>query len=86
MMKRTEYEEKEHELIMYIADKFRDIQMQANALKNVEDEVKVRQTLVKISDFVEEIYKGYSSLEDLHHEDVDDSVDNEDDYDAFALF
>ena len=85
-MKRTEYEEKEHELIMYIADKFRDIQMQANALKNVEDEVKVRQTLVKISDFVEEIYKGYNSLEDLHHEDVDDSVNEEDGYDAFALF
>lgn len=78
-MTRTEYEEKEYELKMYIADKFRDIQMQANSLKNVEDATKVKLTLVKISDFIQEIQRGYGSLESLYHEDITEEQDNDDD-------
>lgn len=79
-MTQTEYEDKEYELKMYISDKFRDIQMQANSLKNVEDITKTKQTLTKISDFIQEIHRGYSSLESLYHEDITDEQDDNDDF------
>lgn len=71
-MTQKEIDTKVFELRMYIADKFRDIQMQSQSLKNVEDEVRVKQTLVKISDFVNEIQSAYRELSDLQHEEADE--------------
>lgn len=74
-----ELEDKKFETSMYIADKFRDIQMQANSLKAVEDEEKVKITITKIVDFCEEVRRGYSELESLNMEDpVDDTDEDED--------
>lgn len=71
-MTQKEIDDKTYELRMYISDKFRDIQMQSQALKNVEDETKNLQTCVKISDFVAEIQKAYGSLEELAHEEPEE--------------
>lgn len=71
-MTQREIDNKVFELRMYISDKFRDIQMQSQALKNVEDEVKNKQTLVKITDFVNEIQSAYGSLADLMHEEAEE--------------
>ena len=67
-MTEGQIEDKIYETKMYISDKFRDIQMQAQSLKNVEDEEKVKQTLTKIRDFVDEVFRGYGTLEELDHE------------------
>lgn len=79
-MKQFEIDEKIYEIKSYIADKFRDIQSNATALKNVEDEIKVKQILGKISDFSEEILRGYREIEDLSFETVDADDEPEDDY------
>lgn len=62
-MKQHELEDKTYEIRSYIADKFRDIQSNATLLKNVEDEIKVKQILGKISDYSEEILRGYRQLD-----------------------
>ena len=67
-----ELEDKIFETQMYISDKFRDIQMQAQSLKSVEDEAKVQITLTKIIDFVEEVRRGYDTLNALHHEEPEE--------------
>lgn len=72
LMTQKEIDTKIFEMRMYIADKFRDIQMQSQSLKNVEDEVRVKQTLVKISDFVNEIQSAYRELSDLQCEEADE--------------
>ena len=79
-----EIENAQFETRMFIADKFRDIQMQANSLKNVEDQSKALLTLTKITDFVEEIRRGYSNLDTLDREEPEE-VPN-DGYDAFGSF
>ena len=79
-MSRRDYDDKEYELKSHIADKFKDIQMQANSLKNVEDETKVRQTFIKINDFIDEARRAYGDLEALAHEDVIEEEDTTDDY------
>lgn len=73
-MTQVQLDDKIDETKMYIADKFRDITMQADALKTKtpEDEEKVKQILTKISDFIEEIYRGYGTLEGLSREDVEE--------------
>jgi hypothetical protein len=71
-MTQRELDDKMYEMRSFIADKFRDIQMQSQSLKNVEDEVKVLQTLTKINDFTDEIRRGYGELDALYHEDVDE--------------
>lgn len=76
-MTQREIDDKVYELKMYIADKFRDIQMQSQALKNVEDETKTLQTCLKISDFVTEIQRAYGSLEELAHEEPEEEPEDE---------
>lgn len=69
-MTQSQIDGKIYEMKVYIADKFRDIQMQSQTLKNVEDETKVLQALAKISDFSEEIKRGYYALTELENEEV----------------
>ncbi len=77
-------ENEKFEVKMFIADKFRDIQMQSNSLKNVEDTSKVHQTLTKIVDFVEEVRRSYSRLETLDMEEPEE--ENNDEFNAFGGF
>lgn len=79
-MTQQEIDDKVFELRMYISDKFRDIQMQSNSLKNVEDEVRNKQTLVKIDDFINDIRTAYSNLSDLQCEEAEEPEENDDDY------
>lgn len=79
-----ELEAKTYELKSYIADKFRDIQMQANSLKNVEDEGKVLITLAKLTDFITEIRRGYSDIALLYQEEIEEEIEETDDCDIFS--
>lgn len=63
-----EIEDRDYELRSFIADKFKDIQMQSNALKNPEDEDKNKTTLIKICDAVEDIRRSYGQLLELSME------------------
>ena len=86
-MTRREYDDKEYEIKSYIADKFKDIQMQALSLKNVEDETKVRQAFVKINDFIDEARRSYGDLEALSHEDVvEETEDSDDEFCGMSFF
>lgn len=82
----SQIEDKMFELRSYIADKFRDIQMQSQALKNVEDEAKNRITLTKINDFVEEILRGYGELEALYHEEPDEETPDDNEYSKWGSY
>jgi hypothetical protein len=64
-VKQSDLDEKIYEVKSFIADKFKDIQMQSRSLKNVESEVKVKQTLIKIQDAITDIRRGYDELEKL---------------------
>jgi len=64
-VKQSELDEKIYEVKSFIADKFRDIQMQSQSLKYVESEVKVKQALIKIQDAIADIRRGYDELEKL---------------------
>lgn len=79
-MTQREIDAKVYEMKSYIADKFRDIQMQAQTLKNVEDETKALNTLTKISDFTGEIRRAYGSLEDMSHEDIEEEPEEDNSY------
>lgn len=81
-----EQEDQIFETQMYIADKFRDIQMQANSLKAVEDEDKVKITLTKIVDFCEEIRRGYNTLEELKFVDPVEENNDDEEYNGFNSF
>lgn len=82
-MTQQELDSKIYDTKVYIADKFRDIQSQASALKNVEDESKVKQTLTKITDFAADIFRAYGTLEELFHEEPE--MENEEEYDYAAV-
>ena len=84
-MKQHELEEKTYEIRSYIADKFRDIQSNATLLKNVEDEIKVKQILGKISDYSEEVLRGYRQLDELSYETPDEEEQDDTDYDGSAF-
>jgi hypothetical protein len=60
----------------YIADSFKDIQMASSALKNVEDETKNLQNLMKIKDAVEDIKRTYYELDDLMYAEPDEEEDS----------
>ena len=77
-MTKHQLESKIYDTKSYIADKFRDIQGQANTLKNVEDETKVLQALAKISDFTADIQRGYGTLNALLLEEPEDDEDEDD--------
>jgi len=64
-VKQSELDEKIYEVKSFIADKFKDIQMQSQSLKYVESEVKVKQTLIKIQYAIADIHRGYDELEKL---------------------
>lgn len=87
-MTQAQLDDKINETKMYIADQFRNITMQADALKTktVEDEVKVKQTFTKISDFIEEALRGYGTLEELEHEFVDDDPPDHNDDNGFFSY
>ena len=66
-MTERELETKIYDMKSFIADKFKDIQMQAQSLKNPdEDQMKILSILTKISDDISDIKRGYSDLEELN--------------------
>lgn len=82
-MTQQKLDSKIYDTKVYIADKFRDIQLQASALKNVEDENKVKQTLTKITDFAADIFRAYGTLEELFREEPE--TEEEYDYRQFDV-
>jgi hypothetical protein len=71
-MTRQELDEAIFKRQYYIADSFKDIQMAANTLKNVEDETRNLQNLMKIKDAVEDIKRTYYELDDLIYAEPDE--------------
>lgn len=63
-MTQKEIDEKIYTFNSYILDKFKDIQGQANALKNV-DKPKNEVVFLKIKDAIADIRKAYDELERL---------------------
>lgn len=84
-MTQKELDIKIYEIKSFVSDKFRDIQMQSQALKNVEDETKIMQTLTKISDFITEIKRGYDTFNSLIREDVEEE-EEDNTYDICNIF
>lgn len=64
-MTQREIENEIYDQKYHIADKFKDIQMQGNALKNPEDEGKNKQTLIKIKDAIDDILRAYAQITEL---------------------
>ena len=59
-----------------IADRFKDLQMQSNALKNPEDEIRTLNLLTRIADDVTDIKKLYTEIKDLDDEIPEKEVNN----------
>lgn len=49
----------------YIADKFKDIQMNANTLKYAENQASNYRAFVKITDAIDEVKKAYEEISEL---------------------
>lgn len=71
-MTQGQIDEKIYEMQSYITDRFRDIQRQANTLKNADDKTKVIQTLAKISDYSTDIQRGYEIWDKLMQEESEE--------------
>lgn len=82
-MTQRQIEEKIFEMQSYITDRFRDLQRQANTLKNPEDKTKNIQTLAKISDYSTDIQRSYEILEKLMCEEPEEPAETTNSY-AFA--
>ncbi len=76
-MTRRELEMKDYELRSFIAEKFKDIQMQAQSLKNVEDRDKALRAFAAIDEFIGDAKRTYVELEYLQDETPEDE-ENED--------
>lgn len=71
-MTQQQIDEKIFEMQSYISDRFRDMQRQANTLKNAEDKTKNIQTLAKMSDYSTDIQRSYELLEELMREEPEE--------------
>lgn len=65
-----------------LADKTKDIQMQAQSIKNPEDESKNTQIFMKIKDAIDDMTRAYNELRNLDSE----IVEEEQSYDALEGF
>lgn len=81
-MTQKELDEKIYSYNSYILDKFKDIQGQANSLKNV-DKPKNEVAFCKIKDFIADIRKAYDELEKLAVTSVEEEVKEDDGYNSF---
>ena len=80
-----EIEDTRYELFNYVADKIKDIQSKSNELKNPEDMAKNKITLVKIKDFIDDIIRTYSNIEDLELEIPEEEDSSNDPYGAYSF-
>lgn len=74
-MTRREIERTVEEYNYLIADKFKDLQLQANTLKYAEDRGKNAQTFLKIRDIIDEVNKAYEAIDDVEATVPDDDED-----------
>ncbi len=74
-MTQKQLDNKIYELKSFAADKFKDIQMQAASLKNPEDQMKVNQTMTKITDDIADIRKAFGDIKTLESEVPEDEDD-----------
>lgn len=77
-MTQREIERKKEEYVSVLADKTKDIQMQAQSIKNPEDESKNTQIFMKIKDAIDDMTRAYNELRNLDSE----IVEEEQSYDA----
>lgn len=87
-MTQAQIDDKIYETKMYIADQIHNIVLQAEYLKmkTAEDEIKVKQTLTKITDFAEEIVRGFGTLEELSREFADEETCDDNDSNGFFAY
>ena len=77
-MTQRQKEEKIYEMNAYIADQFRQIQGQGNALKNPEDRGKNAITMLKIKDFIDSVNRAYDTIDRIELEEVEEEDNNDD--------
>lgn len=82
-MTKQELETKNFEYRDSIATAFKDIQMQANTLKNPDDDIRTNQILARIMDSIADIQRAYSNLRLLEGEKPDEE---ENPYDKPNIF
>lgn len=66
-MTKKEIDDKIYEFSSFIMDKFKDIQTQANSLKNV-DRTKNNIAFAKITDYIADIRNAFDKLDELESE------------------
>jgi len=69
------YEERElkiHEFYVFIADKFKDIQLRGQELKHPEDKSMTLMPLKKMKDDIDDILRAYGEIEYLEVSDIDE--------------
>ena len=71
-MTQREIERKKEEYVSVLADKTKDIQMQAQSIKNPEDESKNTQIFMKIKDAIDDMTRAYNELRNLDSEIVEE--------------
>ena len=81
-MTQREIERKKEEYVSVLADKTKDIQMQAKSIKNPEDESKNTQIFMKIKDAIDDMTRAYNELRNLDSE----IVEEEQSYDTLEGF
>lgn len=64
-MTQAEIDKKMFELNNFIADKFKDMQMLTQTLRNPEDVLKSNQTMTKITDSIADVRRAYSDISAL---------------------
>lgn len=64
-MTKSQIDRKRFDLHCFISDKFKDIQMQAAALKNPEDQTKDNQLMTKIADDIADVRRAFGDITEL---------------------
>lgn len=80
-MTQKQIDEKKYNYSTFVLDKFKDIQVQANTLKNV-DRPKNEVAFAKITDYIADIRSAFDKLEELDREEPD----IEEDMDGMSFF
>lgn len=75
-MTQRDIDEKTSDWLNIIADKFKDMQMQSQALKNPEDETKNNVILTKISDDIADIRRAFGEINVLENTIPDEEDDD----------
>lgn len=75
-MTQKQLDNKIYELKSFVADKFKDIQMQSASLKNPEDQMKSNQTMTKITDDIADIRKAFGDIKVLESEVPEEDEDD----------